>query len=207
MNRITLPGLLYYLVLPIALSLALGLLVAYDDRVAPYHPLWQFALDYEILQHYLWTTTALILILLISVGLNYRDQAFSHRYRIAVILLIAAPALGGLNLIRLDPPDVAVVLATLLWLSSVLVEDRPLRAPRVVIALLLGLAFFAVGSIMTGGLYIVLSLPSIFTKLIIVFLLANLIVSPRDHDIALKALITVARDVPAMETALARALA
>lgn len=192
MNRVTAPGILHYLVLPVALSLAMGLLVAYDDSVAAYHPLWQFTLDYEILRHYLWTATALTLLIAIAVSLNYRGWAFTHRYRIAIILLIAAPALGGLNLIRLDPPDVAVVLATLLWLFSVLVEDRPLLAPRVVIALLLGLAFFAVGSIMTGGLYIILSLPSIFTKLIIVFLFANLITTAREHEIALKAMITVA---------------
>ncbi len=186
------PGILRNLLLPVVLSLALGLLIAYDSSLASYHPLWQFALEYEIAHNYLWTATTLILLILIAVSANYRGSLFNQRYRIASILLIATPALGGLNLFRLDPPDIALVLITMFWLTSVLVEDRPILIPRVIIALLLGLIWFAAGSMMTNGIYIILSLPSILSKLIILLLLANLITTPRDHDIALKALIVVA---------------
>jgi hypothetical protein len=186
------PGILRYLALPVVLSLAMGLLVVYDSSLASYHPLWQLTLDYEIAHNYLWTATTLALLIVIAVGANYRGWLFSQRYHIAVILLIATMGLGGLNLVRLDPPDIAVVLTTLFWLVSVLVEDRPVLVPRVIIALMLGLVWFAVGATMTNGAYIILSLPSVLSKLIIVFLLANLIATPRDLDIALKALIVVA---------------
>lgn len=192
MSNINLAGIIRYLMLPIALSLAMGLLVVYDSTLATYHPLWQLVLDYEIAHNYLWTATTLTLLIAIAVSVNYRGWLFSQRYRIATILLIASPALGGLNIFRLDPPDIAVVLVTIFWLASVLVEDRPVLIPRVIIALLLGLVWFAAGSVMTNGVYILLSLPSVLSKVIIVFLLANLIVTPRDHEIALKALIAVA---------------
>lgn len=192
MSIINLAGILRYMMLPIAISLAMGLLVVYDSTLASYHPLWQLVLDYEIARNYLWTATSLALLIAIAVSVNYRGWLFNQRYRIASILLIASPALGGLNIFRLDPPDVAMVLVTTFWLATVLVEDRPVLTPRIVIALLLGLVWFTAGSVMTNGVFIFLSLPSILSKIIIIFLLANLIVTPRDHEIAMKALIAVA---------------
>jgi len=191
-SSINLLGILRYLALPLALSLSMGLLVVYDSSLASYHPLWQLTLDYMIAHNYLWTATTLALLAIIAISANYRGWLFNQRYRITIILLIATPALGGLNIFRLDPPDIALMIATIFWLISVLVEDRPVRVPRVVIALLLGLVWFAVGAMMTNGAYVILSLPSVLSKLMIMFLLANLILTPRDLDMALKTLVVVA---------------
>jgi len=177
---------------PSLFALAMGLLVAYDARLSPYHPLWQLTLDYGIVQNYLWTGTTLTAALLLMLVAIYRSWLFQHRYQIAVFLLLVSPAIGGLNLGRVDPADIAVLLASLFWLSAVFVEDLPTPVPRVVIALLLALVICALGALMTVGAGIILSLSSIFSKLMVLFLLANLIATPHDHDVALKALIVIA---------------
>lgn len=177
---------------PVLLAMAIGLLVALDSSLGSYHPLWQLTLDYDLAHNYLWTATAFILSILLAAAASGREWLFRQRYRIAVFLLLVAPALGGLNLVRLDPPDLAVVMVALFWLAAALVEDQPVLIPRVVLALLFCLAWFAMGSVMSQGVYIFTSLPSIMSKLMAVFLLANLVTSPRDHDIALKALVVVA---------------
>lgn len=176
----------------IAIGIAFAFLVAYSDRISPYHPLWDALLDYGYLHDHLWTATFLIAILvLLPVALS-AGWLFRHRFRVAVALLIAAPALGGLNFLRLDPPDIAVLVAGMFWLFSVLVENRPVMVPRVLIALLLGIGLFAVGSVAVGGIYIILSLPSIATKLLVVLLMATLIASANDHAVALRTLAAVA---------------
>ena len=177
---------------PSLFALAMGLLVTCDSRLAPYHPLWQLTLDWEIVQNYLWTGTTLAVAALLTLAMAYRSWIFQHRYQIAGIVLLVSPAIGGLNLGRVDPGDLATLLVSLFWLSALLVEDLPTPVPRVVLAFLLSLAIFALGSIMTGGIGIFLSLPSILSKLMVLFLLANLIRTPKDHDVAIKALITIA---------------
>jgi len=180
------------LVFPVSFSLAVGLLVVLDSTLAPYHPLWQSALDYEIARNFLWTITTFSTLVLIAIAANYRDCLFNHRYQIAAIIMIVAPAIGGINLIRLDPPDLAMVLVTLFWLASVIVEDRPVLVPRVLIVLMLCLMWLTIGALMTKGPSVFLSLPSVISKLMVIFLLANLIATRHDHEVALKALVVVA---------------
>lgn len=183
---------LVYLVPAAALSLAMGLLVASDSLLASYHPLWHLALDYKLAHNYLWTATTFVMLVAIAVGTKYWEWAFHHRYQIACILLIGTPALGGLQLGRLDPTDIAVLLVTPFWIVSVLAEDRPVPVPRVPIALLLCLAIFAVGSIIPGGPGVIRSMPSILSKLTVLFLVANLLTTPNDHHVAVRALIAIA---------------
>jgi hypothetical protein len=176
----------------IAIGIAFAFLVAYGDRIAPYHPLWDATLDYDYLHDHLWTATFLIATLVaLPIGLS-AGWLFEHRFRIAVALLIAAPALGGLNFFRLDPPDIALLVVGVFWLLSVLVENRPVLVPRMLITLLLGIGLLAVGSVAVGGPYIILSLPSIASKLGVLLLIATLIASAKDHAVALRTLAAVA---------------
>jgi hypothetical protein len=183
---------LFYLLPAAVLSVAVGLLVVADARLASYHPLWQLVLPYEVARDYLWTTTAFALLLAVALAAAHRDRLFHHRYLVAAVLLLATPALGGLDVGRVGPTDLAAVLVTLFWILSVLGEGRPVLVPRVVIALLLGLAICALGSITAGGPGIILAMPAIISKLVVLFLAATLITTPAEHRAAIRALIAVA---------------
>ncbi|MFV2045663.1 MAG: O-antigen ligase family protein, partial [Anaerolineales bacterium] len=167
-------------------------LVSFDSSFAPYHPLWNLARPFDVAHNYLWTATVVPLLLGVLLAAKRMDWLFANRYRIAVCLLVVAPAFGGINIGRLDITDIVTAFAALFFLMTLLVEDRPVLIPRIILALLLGLALFAAASAVTGGPYVILTAPAVFLKLMLLFLLANLISTPHDHQIGLKALVIVA---------------
>jgi hypothetical protein len=177
---------------PLGLGIALGALASYDHPFGPYHPLWRFAVKFDVGTSWLWSASALLLLMLAVATYRSRYWLFEHRFQVAVVLLIVPGTINGLNIGRLDPFEFCVAALTLFWIGLALLEHRPILTPKPVITLLAALMVCGVSSMINGRQNTLFFLPGFVAKLAVVFLATNLIATPALLRMALKTLLTVA---------------
>ncbi len=170
---------------------ATALVVCFDWVFTRYHPLNEIdGFDAGTLV-YPWTLTAVALVALGFAASRAHRVVFAHRYAVAVVAIIAACALTGLNIGPIDPVDLVLVLAFGFWAISSMVEMRPVQTPRVVLLLLSVIALASVASMINGRFSTILSLHTVFGKLVMLFVLTNFIASHWQQRLAVRAFIAV----------------
>lgn len=177
---------------PAILGVAAGALTSYEALFTSYHPLWGLARRLEFSGIGLWTATLLAMFALALWLFQRRRRIFGYRYSITVGLAASAGVLSGVNLGRLDIFEFLFILIVPLWLASVLVERRPVRTPGPVLVLLLVLTAATVASFAHGGLVSILSAHALLTKLVVFFVLTNLVTDEKILFAALKTIVVVA---------------
>ena len=130
--------------------------------------------------------------LAITLLLTRLDWLFARRDAIAVMALVAAVAFTGFNFGPADSSDFALVSVSCFWLMATFVEHRPIRTPIPLLCLLGGLVFFLLASSVHGQVTTIRTLHTLFTKMALLFLITNLVVTPALHRLAVKTLVGVA---------------
>jgi len=128
----------WHALVALGLGTGMGVLVGFDRTLSPYHPLWGLAPSWLPHAIWWWTPTALLVLLVLFVAVRSLGWAFEQRHALAAILLVASTTLTGVNVAARDPFELALLWALVVWAATTLAEQRPIRTPRLVLALLLG---------------------------------------------------------------------
>lgn len=173
------------------LAAAVGALASYDWVLGPWHPLWSLARDFVEHPSWLWMLTGLLVLstvvfLILGTGLIFR-----YRYYIVATITTALAAVSGINIGRLDTFEVAFPIVLTFWLATTFVENKPILTPKFVLAVLLVIAAFTIGSIVNGRATSIFSLHSILGKLVFLFLISNIIAERYIHVFTLKTIVFV----------------
>jgi len=139
------------------------------------------------------TVGAMLLVLSLMYLLVTRlGLLFRLRNELAVAMCIVPAALTGFNLGRLDLGDLAILSLTIFWVSTTLVEHRSIHTPLPMLCFLAMLVFFVCASVINGWFTSLVAIHTIFTKILLLFLISNILVTPRLHDLAVRMLIFIA---------------
>ena len=175
----------------LALGVGVGVLVSFDRALSPYHPLWGILPSWLPHTVWWWTPTALLVLLLLLTAFRGFEWAFERRYALAAVPLLASTTLTGLNIANRDPFEIALLWAVTVWVTTTLAEHRPIRTPRFVLALLLGMSACVVASVVNGRVVSLLGLHTYLAKFMAAFVLIELIATPELHRTALRVLIVI----------------
>lgn len=172
--------------LPIALGLAVGVMIGLDPLLGYHHPLHAFGYNVSRCVPYLLSLTLIVLLLLGYFVVVNREGIFSKRYSIAIILLVLPGMFSGLNYSRLDPTDPAFLAMFIFWIMASLVEHRPFCTPLPITCLLLSLTAFLFASVINGLSTSIIMLHMFIEKVVFLFLITNIITTARLHRFAMK---------------------
>ncbi|MGB0661517.1 MAG: hypothetical protein ACPGNV_15235 [Mangrovicoccus sp.] len=168
--------------------LAIGLGAVLGTGVA-WEPAWLFntglyPLSQSAADLYLWPLTALVLVLILCATLLWGGSDWIHRNRQELLLyfVTVAPFFAGLNLGPIDPSDPAFLVAFLSVIIILSVERWPVRFEPIVFICCALIIIFTFTSIFGGRMTAIMRLHTIITKVLLVFIVCQLIRS--DNDIA-----------------------
>jgi len=180
------------LVLALGLGIGLGVLAGYDPVWSPHHPLWSALTGSSLRTAWLWTASAVVVLVGTMVFLSAGSWMFANRDRLAVVFVIVSLGLTGIAAGPLDPSDLALVVVVLLWCSMALVEHRTVHTPKLLMVVMLCLAATGFASIVNGQTTTIFRLQSLFARLVMLFLVTNLLVTRPLHQLALRTFLWVA---------------
>ncbi len=173
------------------LGVGIGVMACLDPSLSPYHPLWGIAPSYLPRIPFLWTATVVAALSLIGAAVLSWRWAAENRYPLIVIAVTASPAITGINIGNRDAFEASFALALLIWFASAMVERRPVRTPRSVLALLMALSVMTVVSVVNGLVVSILGLHTLIVKFLAVFLIVELVSTPPLLRLAFKTLVVI----------------
>lgn len=182
-------AILFGICLPMAIGLGICVLNGLVLMLGYHYSLRIFEHPLDRWLPYLMSLTLFSLFVICCILIANGKRIFSKRYSIAVILLIISCMLTGINLGPLDPADLAFITVFISWVTFSLVERRAFYSPLPITCLLLGLTAFLFSSIINGGFISILTLHTLVTKIILFFLIINIITSNQLHRLAIKSFI------------------
>ena len=182
------------LALPVAVALGIGVgvLAGYDSVWGPHHPLWASVTGDALRMTWLWTASGVVVLTGGMMFLRASPSLFDNRDRLAVLLVIVPLGLTGIAAGPLDPSDLALVAVTFLWCAVSFVEQRPVHTPKLLLVVLLCLAATGFASIVNGQTTTILRLQSLFARLVMLFIVTNVLVTKPLHQLAVRAFLWVA---------------
>ena len=165
----------------IALGAAIGVLVGLDAQS-------QVSRGLPFMWSMIGLTLCGVACLLVRKGADW----FAHRDAIAVGMIIVACGMTGLNIGPLEPTDFAFLAILLFWMISTFVEHRPVVTPVPVLVLLAAIMMFGFTSIVNGLFMTILKQHTLISKIVLVFLLTNIVTTPALHRLGLRIVVVVA---------------
>lgn len=179
-------------VLPMVLAAGAGVAVAFDPLLGYFFPQRGYFAALNRALPYLYTVAAVVLAAVAYGTYVARHWLFEHRYEIAVALLVTTSATEAANAGQLKVSGVVFMVATFLYLMALCVENRPFRTPLPVTCFLVALTGMLVISIINGLAPSIIALYSHLNKVGLIFLITNIVTTPRQHQLAIKWLIATA---------------
>ncbi|MCP5150463.1 MAG: O-antigen ligase family protein [Ectothiorhodospiraceae bacterium] len=163
------------LAMAVALAFGIAALVVHDRMLGPSHPLWQSARRFELTQDLLWTGTSLVVAVAVVLAVRLLPFAFEHRFRLAAVAFALILSVNGINFGRLDIFELTFFPLLALWLATTLAEGRPVLTPRAVLAMAVLLGLGGIASVISGRATSAVTLHVLLSKLVLMFLVSNLI--------------------------------
>lgn len=138
----------------------------------------------------------LTMVLLLGLAMTWlvvvsRDRLFSRRFGIAIVVLLVAGAASGVNVGRLDPTDLAIVVVFVFWLFAFLVEQQPVRIPMPVLAFVLLLLACSFLSVVNGGFGSLFGQRTIINKCLVLVMMATMTATAARYRLATRALFVI----------------
>jgi hypothetical protein len=182
----------FALFMALVLGAGIGALTAFEPQFALESGFVYFLRSFGA--YYIWPLTVIALMCLGALTLLALNAEFLfvHRRRVLLGLVIAAPCFSGVNAGPIDPSDPIFLLAFLFVLGFLMLDGLPVQFDPMVIALLGLVVIFSFTSIMAGRMTTMVSMHTIITKVLLLFIVANLIRSYSDLHFALKVFLAVA---------------
>lgn len=112
---------------------------------------------------------------LLIAGIRNSQRLFARREAIYILLLFVPTQFIGFNVANIEPSKIGILIVLLLWSLDLLAERRALRFYSPLLVIWIGLLAFAFASTINGGVVSVVSLYSIFAKLLVFVLAVNVI--------------------------------
>ncbi len=175
----------------LALGAGLGWLVSWEQVTLFEQGLYPLSASAATL--YLWPVTLAALSVFAVLTWLFGKSRAIYRYRREIILygVIAAPFFSGLNLGPIDPSDPAFLASFIAIVVMLCIERREVRLEPVVFTCSMIIVIFCFTSILGGRISTILQLHTIITKVLLVFIVVNLIRTDTDMTRLIRAFLII----------------
>lgn len=135
------------------------------------------------------TPALLLLLILLVAGIRNSQRLFARRETLYILLLFVPTQFIGFNVANIEASKIGILIVFMLWSLDLLAEHRALRFYPPLLMIWISLLAFAFASTLNGGVISIISLYSIFAKLLVFVLAVNVIRSWESLHFAMRLLV------------------
>lgn len=177
-----------YWAIPV-LGLLLAAVVVFDPPTTRAFSRAVFGNSFAGLVPMLAAPSLLLLLSLLVAGMRNSQRLFARRETLYILLLFVPTQFIGFNIANIEPSKIGILIVFMLWSLDLLAERRALRFYPPLLMIWVGMLAFAFASTVNGGVISIVSLYSIFAKLLVFVLAVNVIRSWESLQFAMRLLV------------------
>lgn len=174
-----------------ALGLLLAAVVVFDPLATRAFSRHLFGNSFAGLVPMLAAPLLLLLLALLVAGIRNSQRLFARRETLYILLLFVPTQFIGFNVANIEASKIGILIVLMLWSLDLLAERRALRFYPPLLVIWMGMLAFAFASTVNGGVISIVSLYSIFAKLLVFVLTVNVIRSWESLHFAMRLLVAL----------------